>query len=158
MVRRPRSPIRRLPDLAGGQPVFAGTALPLRALLDHLQSGGDLDAFTREHPELPREQILAVCTVALEELIERERIPVGPPQGSLLPRTDAHGAITNAAELAASQVVHRQVLCPACRELTFQRWPEGWDSHAEHRCAGLAATDPAARKAEFKRRYQHLFK
>lgn len=138
--------------------MFAGSTVPLRVLLDHLGRGEDLDAFAEQHPDLSREQVLAVCAFALEDLIERERIPVGPPQGSLLPRIDREGVITNAAELGAYQVVRRKVLCPACREMVFQVWPEGWDSHAEHRCAGITATDAASRKAEFKRRYEHLFK
>jgi uncharacterized protein (DUF433 family) len=138
--------------------VFAGSTIPLQVLLDHLRLGGSLDAFVDQHPEITREQALAVCAFALEDLIARERIPVGPPQGSLLPRCDDHGVITNAAELGAYQVVGRKVLCPSCRELVFQVWPEGWDSHAEHRCAGITATDAMARKTEFKQRYQHLFK
>lgn len=45
-------------------------------------------------------------------------------------------------------------LCPACQTHEFRRWPFGWDSHAAHRCAGLTATDPEARKAEFKCRFR----
>src|SRR4030095_957420 len=102
--------------------------------------------------------VKAVLSLALEDLIRRERIPPAPPQVSLLPRTDGKDVIQNADELSADQVVGRKVLCPACRKLVFQSWPEGWDAHAEHRCAGVTATDPARRKTEFKKRYGHLFR
>lgn len=50
------------------------------------------------------------------------------------------------------------VVCPACGEHTFQRWPWGWDAHAAHRCPGLMAEDPVARKAEYRTRFAHLFR
>ncbi|MEK7380017.1 MAG: DUF433 domain-containing protein [Gemmatimonadota bacterium] len=157
-MARGRSPIRRSPDVQGGEPVFAGTRIPLRALVDHLRSGGSLQGFLESWPDLPQEQVLSALVLALEELIDRERVPLGPPQGSLLPRTDGKQAVTNASELTAGLVVGRRVLCPACRLMVFQAWPEGWDSHAAHRCTGLHASDPELRKAEFKRRYEHLFR
>ncbi len=138
--------------------MFADTSIPVQALLDHLRDGGDVEAFLLAWPGLSAGQVHAVLTYALEGLIDRERIPLGPPQASLLPRTDGRGVVTNADELTADLVVGHRVLCPSCRLLVFQSWPEGWDSHAEHRCSGLTATDPARRKAEFKRRYEHLFR
>ena len=47
--------------------------------------------------------------------------------------------------------------CPACGAHRFKRWPFGWDSHAAHRCNGLEAESPEARKAEFKKRFGSLF-
>jgi hypothetical protein len=129
----------------------------VQVLVDHLRTGGDLDAFLERCPELTRELVLAVCAHALDELIARERVPPAPPQGSLLPRVDQAGVIVNAADLRSDQVTNRKVLCPACRGLVFQKWPEGWDSHAEHRCSGVTAIDAEGRKREFKRRYRHLF-
>ncbi|MBK7350045.1 MAG: hypothetical protein KA180_03720 [Gemmatimonadales bacterium] len=67
------------------------------------------------------------------------------------------GTITNAASLTADHLTHQRVLCPACGEKVFVRWPEGWDAHAAHRCAGLTAEGPELRKAEFKRRFATLF-
>jgi len=52
---------------------------------------------------------------------------------------------------------NRSLVCPACNEHTFQRWPWGWDAHAAHRCSGLSMEDPAERKAEYRRRFAHLF-
>jgi hypothetical protein len=68
------------------------------------------------------------------------------------------GTITNAPDLTADQVVGQRVLCPGCREMVFTRWPGGWDAHAATICAGIAADQPEARKAEFKQRFARLFR
>jgi len=68
-----------------------------------------------------------------------------------------NGAITNAASLNARDIVHERVLCPCCEKKVFAMWPEGWDAHAEHKCEGLAPGTGEERKAEFKRRFAHLF-
>lgn len=70
----------------------------------------------------------------------------------------ADGVIINANQLAADDVAQRRVRCPGCDDKVFQSWPEGWDGHAAHRCAGLAAVSEAERKVEFKRRFAHLFR
>jgi hypothetical protein len=138
--------------------VFAGSTVPVQALLESIRRGESPERFLEHWPELGLEQVQAVLSLALEDLIKRERIPPPPPQASLLPRTDPKGVIQNGDELSADQVVGRKVLCPACRKLVFQSWPEGWDAHAEHRCAGITAVDPVRRKGEFKKRYGHLFR
>lgn len=65
--------------------------------------------------------------------------------------------IRDVSGLTARDVAHKRVLCPGCGVKVFAMWPEGWDSHAAHRCTGLAERGLAARKAEFKSRYRHLF-
>jgi hypothetical protein len=40
----------------------------------------------------------------------------------------------------------------------FERWPEGWDAHAAHRCEGVDLGTPEERKAEFRRVLGHLFR
>jgi hypothetical protein len=65
--------------------------------------------------------------------------------------------IVNALSLTARDVANQRVLCPACEAKVFKSWPEGWDAHAEHRCKGLTSSGGEARKAEFKRRFTHLF-
>lgn len=69
------------------------------------------------------------------------------------------GTILNAAVLSADEVVHQRVLCPACMYMVFEKWPEGWDAHAAHRCEGVGpAGTPEERKAEFRRVLGHLFR
>jgi hypothetical protein len=43
-------------------------------------------------------------------------------------------------------------------EKEFERWPEGWDAHAAHRCKGVDGDPPQVRKEEFKRVLKHLFR
>jgi hypothetical protein len=71
-----------------------------------------------------------------------------------------HGVIMNAADLTVDYVAMQRVLCPACRRKTFEEWPAGWDAHAgsPKECDGLLETDPIERKAEFRRRFCHLFR
>jgi uncharacterized protein (DUF433 family) len=157
IVPRARPPFRRSPDIHGGQPVFAGTTIPLQVLADALARPDGISRLLESYPDLTELQVRAVLSWALDELITRERLPIGPPQASLLPRVK-DGVITNTGELRADQVAGRKAVCPACGRLVFQSWPEGWDSHVEHRCAGVTAVDGDARKTEFKRRYGYLFK
>jgi len=138
--------------------VFAGTRVPVRTLMDHLDKGGDLETFLARYPAVPRDLALAACALGLEALLAQATLDPGPAQRSLLPRVDGGGAIVNAEELTAHLVVGKRVLCPACRALVFKSWPEGWDRHAERRCRGLSHGPEAARKGEFKSRYQHLFR
>ena len=141
-----------------GAPVFAGTTIPIRALIDHLDRGGDLEQFLARQPSLDKDQVLAAAALGLEALLERVPLDASPPQRSLLPRLGKDGVIENAEELEAAQVVGRRVRCPGCRALVFQSWPGGWDSHAASRCRGLSGNEPGARKREFKRRFSSLFR
>ena len=68
-----------------------------------------------------------------------------------------NGAIVNAASLSARDVAHQLVLCPCCERKVYALWPGGWDAHAEYKCEGLSSGTGAERKAEYKRRFAHLF-
>ncbi len=68
------------------------------------------------------------------------------------------GVILNAADLTPDDLVHRRVLCPACGAMTFALWPEGWDAHAAHRCAGVRGDSAELRKADFRSRFGRLFR
>lgn len=68
------------------------------------------------------------------------------------------GTILNAAVLSASELAHERVLCPACMLEVFEKWPEGWDAHAAHRCEGVNIGTPEERKGEFRRVLGHLFR
>lgn len=150
--------ITRTAGVRRGEAVFAGSRVPVRLLMDHLDRGGDLESFFARYPALPRDVVYAACALGLEALAAAAPLEPAVPQRSLLPRTDRDGVILNAEELAADQVIGRRVLCPSCRSLVFASWPGGWDAHAATRCRGLAARDAAARKAEYKRRYETLFR
>ena len=51
--------VERSPDVLGGLPVFCGTRVPVRALLDYLAAGDSLDAFLDDFPSVGREQAIA---------------------------------------------------------------------------------------------------
>ena len=50
--------IERNPDVLGGTPVFAGATVPVRTLMEHLESGDRLDDFLEDFPTVSREQAL----------------------------------------------------------------------------------------------------
>ena len=150
--------ISRTPGVRSGAAVFAGTRVPVAKLLDHLDRGGTIADFVDRFPQVSPELARAACALAIEALLPTVPLEPAPVQASLLPRTNAAGVIINAEDLRAGQVAGRRVRCPACRTLVFRAWPEGWDSHAARKCRGLKGRDADGRKAEFKRRYQPLFR
>ncbi len=153
--------VGRTAGVRNGAPVFVGTRVPVRKLLEHLDRGLDLEAFLAGHPELSRDVVQQALALGLEALLREVPPDTGPSQRSLLPRVDSSGTIINAEELSVDQVVGKKVRCPACRSLIFRSWPEGWDAHAATRCRGIGGgpgVDPEVRKAEFKRRYGQLFR
>ncbi|MEZ4455061.1 MAG: DUF433 domain-containing protein [Gemmatimonadales bacterium] len=141
-----------------GGAVFAGTRVSVKQLIDHLDRGGTVADFLARYPQLEPDQVAQALALGLEALVARVPVDPLPAQASLLPRTDKRGVILNPEELTAALVVGRTVRCPACRDLVFESWPEGWNAHAARRCRGLRSTGPAGRQAEFKRRFEHLFR
>ena len=57
------------PDRLGGTPVFAGTRVPVRTLIDNLEAGHPLDQFLEEFPSVSREHAVAVLELAKDALI-----------------------------------------------------------------------------------------
>jgi putative addiction module component (TIGR02574 family) len=47
------------PDILGGTPVFIGTRVPVRILLDYLEGGESLEEFLDNYPSVSREQAVA---------------------------------------------------------------------------------------------------
>lgn len=54
----------RDPDILGGQPVFAGTRVPVETLFDHLEVGVPLDEFLDDFPTVSRAQAVALLEAA----------------------------------------------------------------------------------------------
>jgi uncharacterized protein (DUF433 family) len=52
------------PEVLGGTPVFAGTRVPIGALLDYLEAGDTLNEFLDHFPTVTREQAIAVLELA----------------------------------------------------------------------------------------------
>ncbi len=66
-----QSVIHSDPDILGGTPVFVGSRVPLKTLLDYLEAGDRLDEFLDHFPSVSRDQAI----VALE-LYGRNNRPV----------------------------------------------------------------------------------
>ena len=56
--------ISRNPDILGGTPVFSGTRVPIRILIEHLEAGDRLDDFLDSYPTVSRDQAIEVLKTA----------------------------------------------------------------------------------------------
>jgi uncharacterized protein (DUF433 family) len=52
------------PEILSGTPVFVGTRVPVRTLLDYLEAGDPLDEFLADFPSVTREQAVAALRLA----------------------------------------------------------------------------------------------
>ena len=59
-----RAVVQSSPDILGGEPVFAGTRVPVRNLIDYLEHGSSLDESPRDFPSVTREQAVSVLEMA----------------------------------------------------------------------------------------------
>ena len=63
-----KSVVHSDPEILSGTPVFVGTRVPLRALVDYLEGGRPLSDFLADFPTVTRKQAVA----ALEEAGEAD--------------------------------------------------------------------------------------
>ena len=56
------------PEILGGTPVFSGTRVPVKNLLDYLTAGDPLERFLDHFPSVTREQAVAALEVAKDLL------------------------------------------------------------------------------------------
>jgi uncharacterized protein (DUF433 family) len=57
-------PVHTDPEILGGTPVFAGTRVPLKNLIDYLEAGHPLDEFLDDFPSVTRDQAMAALSEA----------------------------------------------------------------------------------------------
>ena len=55
------------PEILGGTPVFVGTRVPLRNLIDYLERGHTLDEFLDAFPSVSRQQAVAALAWKIHE-------------------------------------------------------------------------------------------
>jgi uncharacterized protein (DUF433 family) len=65
----PKNIISKDPDVLAGTPVFPGTRVPVRILMEHLEAGDRLDDFLDSYPTVSRSQALQVLQQAKESLV-----------------------------------------------------------------------------------------
>ncbi len=58
-------------DVLGGEPVFRGTRVPFKVLIDYLEGGETLDEFLKQYPGVAREQAIAALEEAKTLLLAR---------------------------------------------------------------------------------------
>ena len=61
--------ISQKPDVVSGAPVFPGTRVPVRSLLNFLVAGEPLEVFLRNFPSVSREQAEQVLELAFERTL-----------------------------------------------------------------------------------------
>ena len=61
------------PEIMSGTPVFVGTRVPFRALIDYLEGGHSLDEFLDAFPTVSREQAVTALEEADQAIAERAR-------------------------------------------------------------------------------------
>ena len=63
------SVVSRDPQILGGEPVFAGTRVPVKSLFDHLEAGDSIEEFLEGFPSVKREQVIALLEEAREHAV-----------------------------------------------------------------------------------------
>jgi uncharacterized protein (DUF433 family) len=63
--------ITRDREILGGVPVFAGTRVPVKTLLDYLENGHPIDAFLDDYPTVARHQAQQVLALLGRRLVEQ---------------------------------------------------------------------------------------
>jgi uncharacterized protein (DUF433 family) len=71
MTTKTKPSITRDPEIHSGTPVFAGTRIAVRILLDYLAEGQGVDDFLRHYPTVTRAQAIAAIE-ELERLLEAQ--------------------------------------------------------------------------------------
>ena len=63
--------IHRDPEILSGTPVFVGTRVPVRTLIEHLQGGYSIDGFLDQFPTVRRARVDRFLDQATDALLER---------------------------------------------------------------------------------------
>jgi len=58
-------------NILGGEPVFRGTRVPFKILIEYLEGGDTLDAFLEEYPSVSRELAIAAIEEAKASLVSQ---------------------------------------------------------------------------------------
>ncbi len=68
-----KSVVHSDPEILSGEPVFVGTRVPFRALIDYLEGGHPLSDFLDDFPTVTREQAVAALEEAGEAVLVHAR-------------------------------------------------------------------------------------
>lgn len=70
MAHQTSSVIVKSPDILSGTPVFAGTRVPIKNLLDYVRAGESVTEFLDDFPSVSSAQVDSVLTLAETLLLE----------------------------------------------------------------------------------------
>jgi uncharacterized protein (DUF433 family) len=65
------SAIIKDPEILGGEPVFRGTRVPFKILIEYLEGGDTLDQFLEQYPSVTRELAIAAIEEARLSLVSQ---------------------------------------------------------------------------------------
>lgn len=65
--------ITKNPNILGGEPVFLGTRVPFKVLIDYLEGGDTLDEFLEQYPSVGRDLAIAAIEEAKVSLVSQLR-------------------------------------------------------------------------------------
>ena len=57
------------PEIMSGEPCFAGTRVPVRTLLDHIETGDSIDVFLSDFPTVSRKQAIAFLEASADAML-----------------------------------------------------------------------------------------
>jgi uncharacterized protein (DUF433 family) len=63
-----RTVINKDPEILGGTPVFCGTRVPVRILIEHFEAGDDLDDFLEDYPSVTKAQAIELLDLVIRNL------------------------------------------------------------------------------------------
>jgi uncharacterized protein (DUF433 family) len=66
-----QSAIIRDSNILGGEPVFRGTRVPFKILIEYLEGGETLDQFLEQYPSVSRELAVAAIEEARSSLVSQ---------------------------------------------------------------------------------------
>lgn len=69
----PEKLIERNPKILGGTPVFAGTRVPVRILMEHLEAGDRIEDFLDDYPTVSRQKAVELLERATEVLLSHTK-------------------------------------------------------------------------------------
>lgn len=67
----PEPLITKSPDRMSGEPVFAGTRVPVQTLIEYLEADDSLNDFLEDFPSVSRQHAIAVLELAKSALIAK---------------------------------------------------------------------------------------
>ena len=61
--------IAHSPDVLGDTPVFVGTRVPVRTLIDYIEGGHSLEDFLDDFPTVDRDQVIGVLEMMRDAIL-----------------------------------------------------------------------------------------